>query len=83
MTLYPLTPAPAEPAPASRAYPSSLSDAEWAVLAPLLKRPATPKGAGHPRFSCPWRGARGWMKLGPRPPADVVGSWCGPARTQA
>ncbi len=27
-------------------YPSDLSDAEWAVLAPLLPQP---KGFGHPR----------------------------------
>jgi hypothetical protein len=28
-------------------------------------------------FHAPWRGARGWMKLGRRPPADVVVSWRG------
>jgi transposase len=51
MTLYPLPPAAAEPAPTSRAgaYPSSLSDAEWAVLAPLLQRPATPQGGRPPK----------------------------------
>jgi hypothetical protein len=29
--------------------PSSLSDAEWAVLVSLLKRPATPKGGRPPK----------------------------------
>jgi transposase len=47
MRLYP--PAPAEPTPTTRAYPSSLSDAEWAALAPLLQRPATPKGGRPPK----------------------------------
>src|SRR5262245_65178750 len=47
MRLYP--PAPAEPTPTSRAYPTSLSDAEWAVLAPLLQRPVTPKGGRPPK----------------------------------
>src|SRR6266702_6805121 len=27
------------------------------------------------KTSCHWRGARGWMKLGDVPPADVVASW--------
>jgi transposase len=49
MRLYPLPPAPAEPAPTTRAYPSSLSDAEWAVLAPLLQRPASPQGGRPPK----------------------------------
>ena len=47
MRLYPL--APAEPSATTRAYPSSLSDAEWAVLQPLLARPATPKGGRPPK----------------------------------
>jgi transposase len=46
MRLYPL---PAAPAATTRAYPTSLSDAEWAVLAPLLQRPATPKGGRPPK----------------------------------
>jgi len=52
MRLYPLAPVPAEPTPTTRTYPCSLTDAEWAVLAPLLQRPATPKGAGHPNTRC-------------------------------
>lgn len=46
MRLYPLAPAPAEQ---TRMYPSSLTDAEWAVLAPLLQRPATPQGGRPPK----------------------------------
>jgi transposase len=49
MKLYPLAAAPAEPTATSRAYPSSLSDAEWAVLQPLLERPATPQGGRPPK----------------------------------
>jgi transposase len=49
MRLYPAAPASAEPTPTARTYPSSLSDAEWAVLVPLLKRPATPKGGRPPK----------------------------------
>src|SRR5215211_1949617 len=51
MRLYPLAAAAAaaEPAATSTAYPSSLTDAEWAVLAPLLERPATPKGGRPPK----------------------------------
>jgi transposase len=49
MRLYPAAPAPAEPTPTTRTYPSSLSDAEWAVLAPLLKRPASPQGGRPPK----------------------------------
>jgi transposase len=40
---------PAAPAATTRAYPSSLTDAEWAVLVPLLQRPATPKGGRPPK----------------------------------
>jgi transposase len=47
MRLYPL--APAEPTPTTRAYPSSLSDAEWAVLQPLIQRSATPQGGRPPK----------------------------------
>ena len=47
MRLYPL--APAEPSATTRAYPSSLTDAEWAVLQPLLARPTTPKGGRPPK----------------------------------
>jgi transposase len=69
MKLYPLPTAPAEP-PTASAYPCSLSDAEWAVLAPLLQRPTLPKGgrpSKHPlrqivdairylvRSGCAWR----------------------------
>jgi transposase len=52
MRLYSLAAVPAAPtAPTAttRSYPSSLSDAEWAVLQPLLKRPATPKGGRPPK----------------------------------
>lgn len=49
MRLYPLSAVPAEPTPTTRTYPSSLSDAEWAVLAPLLQRPATPQGGRPPK----------------------------------
>jgi transposase len=49
MKLYPLAPAPAEPTGQTRPYPSSLSDAEWAVLAPLLQRPTTPQGGRPPK----------------------------------
>jgi hypothetical protein len=47
MRLYPLP--PAEPASTTRTYPSSLSDAEWAVLQPLVQRPATPEGGRPPK----------------------------------
>jgi transposase len=47
MRLYPLP--PAEPASTTRTYPSSLSDAEWAVLQPLVQRPATPQGGRPPK----------------------------------
>jgi transposase len=47
--LYPLTPAPAEPTPRTRTYASSLSDAEWAVLRPLVQRPAAPQGGRPPK----------------------------------
>ena len=46
MRLYPLAPAPAA---TTRAYPSSLSNAEWAVLQPLVRRPATPQGGRPPK----------------------------------
>src|SRR5262245_32860878 len=49
MRLYSIAAAPAESAPATGPYPSSLSDAEWAVLAPLLQRPATPRGGRPPK----------------------------------
>jgi transposase len=49
MRLYPPAPAPAEPTASTSAYPSSLSDAEWAVLQPLLERPATPQGGRPPK----------------------------------
>jgi transposase len=49
MRLYPLAPAPSEPAPTTRAYPSSLSDAEWAVLQPLVQRPTAPQGGRPPK----------------------------------
>jgi len=47
MRLYPL--APAEPTPTTRAYPSSLTDTEWAVLQPLLQRPTTSRGGRPPK----------------------------------
>ncbi|HEY5984883.1 MAG TPA: IS5 family transposase [Streptosporangiaceae bacterium] len=49
MTLYRPAPAPAEPTPTTRAYPSSLTDAEWALLQPLVQRPATPRGGRPPK----------------------------------
>jgi transposase len=45
--LYPLAP---KPAALTRAYPSSLTDAEWAVLAPLVQRPASPQGGRPPKY---------------------------------
>ena len=45
--LYPLAP---KPAALTRAYPSSLTDAEWAVLAPLVQRPASPQGSRPPKY---------------------------------
>jgi hypothetical protein len=58
MRLYPLAPAVAEPTPTptTRTYSSSLSDAEWAVLAPLLQRPATPQGGRPPKVFMPLAG---------------------------
>jgi transposase len=49
MRLYPLAPAPAEPTPTTRACPSSLTDAEWAILEPLVQRPATGQGGRPPK----------------------------------
>jgi transposase len=49
MRLYPPAPAPAEPTPTTRVYPSSPSDAERAVPAPLLQRPASPQGGRPPK----------------------------------
>ena len=46
MRLYRLAPVPTELTPTTRAYASSLTDAEWAVLQPLVPRPATPLGSG-------------------------------------
>jgi len=57
MQLYPIAPSPAAP-PSHRgagpaAYPSSLTDAEWAVIAPVLTphppRPARPRGGRPPK----------------------------------
>jgi putative transposase len=85
MRLYPAAPASAEPTPTARTYPSSLSDAEWAVLVPLLKRPATPKGGRPPkhplrhivdairylvRTGCAWR-----LLPGDFPPPGTVYWW--------
>jgi transposase len=47
MRLYPLA---SKPAALTRAYPSSLTDAEWAVLAPLVQRPASPQGGRPPKY---------------------------------
>jgi transposase len=50
MRLYRLAPAPAAaPAQPPRRYPSSLTDAQWAVLHPLLARPANPCGGRPPK----------------------------------
>jgi putative transposase len=85
MRLYPLAPAPAEPTPTTRTYPSSLTDAEWTVLQPLIQRPTTPQGGRPPkhplrqiidairylvRTGCAWR-------LLPRdfPPSGTVYWW--------
>ena len=51
MRLYRLAPAPTELTPTTRAYASSLTDAEWAVLQPLVPRPATPQGGRPPKYS--------------------------------
>src|SRR4029453_1273940 len=51
MRLYRLAPAPTELTPTTRAYASSLTDAEWAVLEPLVPRPATPQGGRPPKYS--------------------------------
>jgi transposase len=51
MKLYRLAPAPTELTPTTRAYASSLTDAEWAVLQPLVPRPATPQGGRPPKYS--------------------------------
>jgi transposase len=75
--------APDIPASASRSYPSSMTDAEWAVVAPLLARPARrgrpPK---HPlrvvvdairyltRSGCAWR-----LLPGQFPPWQTVYWW--------
>jgi transposase len=82
MRLYPHAPAPAA---RPRAYPSSLSDAEWAVLQPLVQRPATPKGGRPPkhplravvdairylvRTGCAWR-----LLPGDFPPPGTVYWW--------
>jgi transposase len=45
MRLYPPAPAAASP----QTYASSLTDAEWAVLQPLLSRPASPQGGRPPK----------------------------------
>jgi transposase len=51
MRVYRFTPAPAAPTPipTTRAYPSSLTDAEWTVLQPLVQRPAAPQGGRPPK----------------------------------
>ena len=79
MRLYPLP--PAEPASTTRTYPSSLSDAEWGVLQPLVQHPATP-GRKHPlrvvidairylvRTGCAWR-----LLPGDFPPPGTVYWW--------
>jgi transposase len=46
MRLYPFAPASAV---TTRAYPSSLTDAEWAVVQPLIRRPAMPQGGRPPK----------------------------------
>ncbi|HTE68620.1 MAG TPA: IS5 family transposase [Actinomycetes bacterium] len=46
MRLYPFAPASAA---TTRAYPSSLTDAEWAVVQPLIRRPAMPQGGRPPK----------------------------------
>jgi transposase len=52
MRLYPSRPSLPPPAAPTRAYPSSLTDAEWAVLAPLVQRPASPQGGRPPSTRC-------------------------------
>src|SRR5512132_762690 len=51
MRVYRFAPVPAAPTPmpTTRAYPSSLTDAEWTVLQPLVQRPATPQGGRPPK----------------------------------
>jgi transposase len=46
MRLYPFAPASAA---MTRAYPSSLTDAEWAVVQPRIRRPAMPQGGRPPK----------------------------------
>ena len=47
--VVPLAPEPAAPAAPTRVYPCSLTDAEWALLAPLVQRPASPQGGRPPK----------------------------------
>lgn len=51
MPLYPLAPQPAAPTPRAQSanYPSSMTDAEWAVIEPLVARPAGPHGGRPPK----------------------------------
>jgi transposase len=87
MTSYPAAPPPAAPTPddATRTYPSSLTDQEWAVIAPLLGPPVRPRGGRPPkhplrriidairylvRGGCPWR-----LLPGDFPPWQTVYWW--------
>jgi transposase len=51
MGLYRLAPIGAAPAPATQptTYATSLTDAQWALLAPLLACPASPRGGRPPK----------------------------------
>jgi transposase len=46
---FALAPAALRPYPTTRAYPSSLTDAEWAVLQPLVQPSARPQGGRPPK----------------------------------
>jgi transposase len=86
MRLYRLAPAVTPPhATEPRTYPSSLTDAHWALLAPLLTRPASPRGGRPPkhglrriidairylvRTGCAWR-----LLPADFPPAGTVYWW--------
>ena len=48
MTLYRVAPQPAVPMQLA-AYPSSMTDAEWAIIQPLVARPASPHGGRPPK----------------------------------
>ena len=85
MQLYRVASGSDTPPQPSRSYPSSMTDAEWAVVAPLLARPARPHGGRTPkhplravvdairyltRSGCAWR-----LLPGEFPPWQTVYWW--------